>query len=95
MDQMTLELSLYWMQAVVFQGKRVLVGIELKASKATYSTLGQILSYMASIKMELKAENVRGIIVAEEFDKKLMLAVTLVNNVKLIKYKVKFDFEAV
>lgn len=72
-----------------------LVVIELKASKATYSTLGQILSYMASIKMELKAENVRGIIVAEEFDKKLLLAVTQVNNVKLIKYKVKFDFEDV
>lgn len=64
-----------------------LVVIELKASKATYSTLGQILSYMASIKNELNAENVRGIIVAEEFDKKLMLAVTQVNNVKLVKYK--------
>jgi endonuclease len=71
-----------------------LVVIELKASKATYSALGQILSYMASIKMELKVQSVRGIIVAEEFDKKLMLAVTQVNNVKLVKYKVKFDFEA-
>jgi len=70
-----------------------LVVIELKASKATYSTLGHILSYMASIKNELNAENVRGIIVAEEFDKKLMLAVTQVNNVKFVKYKVKFDFE--
>jgi hypothetical protein len=70
-----------------------LVVIELKASKATYSTLGQILSYMASIKNELNVENVRGIIVAEEFDKKLLLAVTQVNNVKLVKYKVKFDFE--
>jgi len=58
-----------------------LVVIELKASKATFSTLGQILSYMASIKMDLKAENVRGVIVADEFDKKLMLAMTLVKNV--------------
>ena len=50
---------------------------------------------MASIKNDLETDSVRGIIVAEDFDKKLMLAVTLVNNVKLIKYKVKFDFEAV
>ena len=50
---------------------------------------------MESIKNELNAENVRGIIVAEEFDKKLMLTVTQVNTVKLFKYKVKFDFEAI
>lgn len=80
---------------ILAKDNNCLVVIELKASKATYSTLGQILSYMASIKMELKAENVRGIIVADEFDKKLMLAVTLVKNVELIKYKVKFDFEAI
>ena len=71
------------------------VVIELKANKASYSTLGQILSYMASIKNELKVHAVKGIIVAEEFDKKLRLAVTQVDNVKLVKYKVKFDFEQV
>ena len=75
--------------------KNIAVVIELKASKSTYSTLGQILSYMASIKNELKIESVRGIIVAEEFDNKLKLAVTQANNVRLVKYKVKFDFEKV
>jgi RecB family endonuclease NucS len=70
-----------------------LVVIELKANEASYATLGQILSYMASIKEELGAENVRGIIVAEDFHKKLKLAVTQVDNVSLVKYKVKFDFE--
>lgn len=73
--------------------KNNLVVIELKASRASYGVLGQILSYMASIKKELGAKNVRGIIVAEDFDKKLNLAVTEVKNVSLVKYKVKFDFE--
>jgi endonuclease len=69
--------------------------IELKANIASYSSLGQILSYMASIKEELEKDSVRGIIVAEEFDKKLKLAVTQVDNVSLVKYKVKFDFEKI
>ena len=55
---------------ILARDKGSIVVIELKANKATYSTLGQILSYMASINLELKAENIRGIIVAEEFDKK-------------------------
>ncbi len=70
-----------------------LVVIELKASEASYATIGQVLSYMASIKEELGTENVRGIIIAEGFHKKLKLAVTQVDSVTLVKYKVKFDFE--
>jgi len=73
--------------------KDALVVIELKASQASYSALGQILSYMASIKSDLSAKSVRGIIVADDFDKKLSIAVTEVPNVSLAKYKVKFDFE--
>ena len=75
--------------------KGSLVVIELEANPASYSVLGQILSYMASIKEELGKDEVRGIIVAEDFDKKLKLAVTQVNNVSLAKYKVKFDFEKI
>jgi RecB family endonuclease NucS len=75
--------------------KGTLVVIELKANIASYSSLGQILSYMASIKEEIGKDSVRGIIVAEEFDKKLKLAVTQVDNVSLVKYKVKFDFEKI
>ena len=73
--------------------KGTIVVIELKASIASYSTLGQILSYMASIKEELGRDSVRGIIVAEDFDKKLKLAVSQVGNVSLVKYNVKFDFD--
>ena len=49
--------------------------------------------YGRSIKNELGTKTVRGIIVAEDFDKKLSLAVTEVPSVSLVKYKVKFDFE--
>jgi len=51
----------------------MLVVVELKATKATYSTLGQVRSYMASIKSEHKADGVREIIIAEDFDKKKVL----------------------
>jgi len=40
-------------------------------------------------------EGAKGIIVAEEFDKKLKIAVTQVNNVRFVRYKVKFDLEQV
>jgi hypothetical protein len=48
---------------------------------------------MPSIKKELDVKSVMGIIVAENFDKKIGLVVTKVNNVSLIKYKMRFDFE--
>ncbi len=73
--------------------RKNLIVIELKANRASYSVLGQILSYMAAIKKEIGVANVRGIIVAEDFDTKLSMAVTEVPSVSLIKYKVKFDFE--
>jgi len=45
--------------------------------------------------IEAKTQNVKRINVAEKFDKKMMLEVTQAKNANLIKYKVKFDFEAV
>ena len=45
--------------------------------------------------IEAKTQNVKRINVAEKFDKKKMLEVAQVKNVNLIKYEVKFDFEAV
>jgi len=36
----------------------------------------------------------QSLIVAEEFDNKLMIAVAQANNVKFIKYKTNFDFES-
>lgn len=75
--------------------KNDLVIIELKVNQAPHSSLTQILSYMASIKKQFEGKNVRGIIIAEKFDKRLKLAVTQVPTVTLMQYKVKFDFEKV
>lgn len=75
--------------------KNDLVIIELKVNQAPHSSLTQILSYMASIKKQFIGKNVRGIIIAENFDTRLKLAVTQVPSVTLMQYKVKFDFEKV
>lgn len=75
--------------------KNGLVIIELKVNQAPHSSLTQILSYMATIKKQFEGKNVRAIIIAEKFDKRLKLAVTQVPNVTLMQYKVKFDFEKV
>jgi len=64
-----------------------LVILELKINQAPHSTLTQILSYMATIKNQYEGKNVRGIILAEKFDKRLKLAVTQVPNVSLIHTK--------
>ena len=59
------------------------------------STLNQIINSMASIKNELGEKNIRGLIVAKDFDNEILLASRKVTNVSLVKYKVKYDFEVV
>jgi len=71
------------------------VVIELKVGTAKKEVLGQILSYMASIKQEKGVEKVRGIIVANDFDYALKLASSQIPDLKLIKYVVKFEFKEV
>ena len=70
-----------------------MVVIELKAGIATEKVCGQILKYMSLVKNHIKDANVRGIIVAHDFEEGLKLAVSSLNNVKLKKYKVNFEFE--
>jgi hypothetical protein len=70
------------------------VVIELKAGKATDSVLAQVLSYMADVKKALAGKNkVRGFIIAYDFSGRLTSAVSMLENISLLKYKVKFDFE--
>jgi hypothetical protein len=72
------------------------VVIELKAGTASESVLTQILAYMADITAELsKGKAVRGIIVAYGFAEKLVAAATLLPTIKLMKYKVNFEFEEI
>lgn len=71
------------------------VVIELKVGTAKREVLGQILSYMAAITQEKGTYDVRGIIIANDFDQGLKLAASQTPNIKLIKYRVRFDFEEV
>ena len=72
------------------------VVIELKVGTAGDAVLTQTLSYMADISKDLAGQTrVRGIIIAQNFSKRLILAVSLLQNVELMKCKVKFEFEKV
>jgi hypothetical protein len=69
--------------------------IKLKGDMTQISTLNQMINAMASIKNELGEKNIRGLIVAKDFDNEILLASRKVPNVSLVKYRVKYDFEVV
>jgi len=72
------------------------VVIELKAGKAKDAALGQLLGYMGFIASSPKYQNnVRGILVASEFDKRVVYAAKAISNVKLLKYRVEFELNEV
>jgi RecB family endonuclease NucS len=71
------------------------VVIELKAGVARKEVLGQILSYIASLKKELNENRARGIIIAKDFEDGLKLAASELQNIKLVKYIINFDFEVI
>ena len=65
-----------------------LVVIELKAVKAKDSALGQLLGYIGVLSESNK--NVRGILVASDFDKRVVYAAKALPNIKLVKYQLSF-----
>ena len=67
------------------------VVIELKAGTARRKAIGQVLSYMGDVANEESAE-VRGILVAGEFDDKARAAARVVPALSLRRYRVKFEF---
>jgi hypothetical protein len=70
------------------------VVIELKAGVADLSTFGQISAYVGWVKQNLaKEEDVRGIIVANDFDEKIKFAIKSVSHIKLKRYMLEFQFE--
>ena len=70
-----------------------LVVIELKAVKAKDSALGQLLGYIGCLSQE--NPNVRGILVASDFDKRVVFAVKALPNIKLIKYELSFNLREI
>lgn len=71
-----------------------IVVIELKAGTASPEVVAQVLAYMGAI---TKTDNkpVRGILIAGDFHKRIVLAARAVPNLQLRKYSFQFTFEAV
>lgn len=67
------------------------VVIELKAGIASPDVVAQVLAYMGSI-AETDRRPVRGIIVAGDFHKKVILAARALPNLELKKYSFQFTF---
>ena len=68
--------------------------IELKAGTASYSVIGQILVYISWIKQNMShGKKVRGIIIADNFDKRVKYAVSEIPNISLKKYDVIFKLK--
>ena len=73
-------------------GNGAFVVIETKKGKESDKVVGQIQRYMGWVKRNLakKGENVRGIIIVNEFDEWLDYAVSVNENIRLLYYEVKF-----
>ncbi len=70
------------------------VVFELKISKGSDKTIGQILRYMGWVQVNLAEDKkVRGIIVADEFDEKIRYAVKRVPDIELWEYTISFKLE--
>jgi hypothetical protein len=70
--------------------------IELKAGKANYSVIGQALSYISWVRQNIaRGKEVRGIIIADDFDKKLKYASSETANITPKQYEVNFTFKDV
>ena len=70
------------------------VVIELKAGEAHHSVISQILVYMSWVRQNIAdGKEVRGIVIADDFDKKLMYGASETPNISLKKYEVNFTFK--
>ena len=69
-----------------------IVVIELKTGTARQKAVAQILSYMGDLAVEEPETEVRGILVAGEFDKKARAAARVVPTLSLRTYRVSFQF---
>lgn len=65
------------------------VVIELKKNQTSDDTIGQVARYMGWIQ-ENKGKNVKGVIIAGEYDRKLDYALKMIASVEVFLYKVDF-----
>jgi len=72
------------------------VVIELKAGAANYPVVGQILGYISWVRQNIaKDKEVKGIIIAHNFERRLRFASSETANVSLKTYEVNFTFKDV
>lgn len=73
-----------------------LVVIEVKAGKAKDNAMGQILGYMGCLSdRHGNAKGIRGILVAAEFDDRVVYASKNLSSLKLVKYRLSFGFSKI
>lgn len=70
-----------------------LVVIELKSGTAKREAIGQIVGYMGDLMAEEPDTNVRGILVAADFDKSCQSGVRAIPTLSLKRYRFSFTFE--
>lgn len=71
------------------------VVIETKAGKAKDAALGQILGYIGALIEDGIKERIRGILVASDFDNRIVYASKAIQNISLTKYSLSFKFDTV
>ena len=69
------------------------VVIELKRNQTSDDTVGQVLRYMGWVSQKLGDNNVKGLIIAGQYDKKLDYALKMIKNVDVILYEIDFKFK--
>lgn len=70
--------------------------LELKVNRGPDRTVGQTLRYMGWVTKHLAAgKKVNGVIVAGNIDEKLKYAASMVPNVSLLEYKLRFELSSV
>lgn len=69
-----------------------IVVIELKTGIAGKNAVAQVLSYMGCVLDQEEGKDVRGILVASDFDKKARAAARMVPSLSLVRYTFSFQF---
>lgn len=67
--------------------------IELKKNKTSDETIGQIARYMGWIRETKKDNNVKGIIIAGNYDRKLEYALKVMQNIEVFIYEIDFKLK--
>jgi restriction system protein len=69
------------------------VVIELKRNQTSDDTVGQLARYMGWVKENKKDKNVKGVIIAGSYDKKLDYAREMIPNIEVFIYQVDFKLK--